>query len=301
MDLPHTHLIRLADFECGDEALLEAKANRSRIEYYFTCTPSLILYLLRHRVDADQLSYLDADLYFFDDPAPLFAEMGDGSIAIIEHRYPPGSPQPEEGGVYNVGFLSFRRDHQAQACLEWWRERCLEWCYDRFEDGRFADQKYLDQWPSLFNQVVVLQQKGAGVAPWNVANLPLRWEGDRVSVGGEPLIFYHFSGIKQIAWGIYQTGLGASPTDGLAVVRRHVYRPYMEAVLRARCRVQEHLAVPPSSVGSETRRSSWARHRWRPLWADVGRAVMSPGRVGIACRRLLRGEATVILGERVWW
>jgi len=300
MELPDTQLVRLEEFECGDDALLEAKTNRSRVEYYFTCTPSLILYLLRDRVNADRLSYLDADLFFYEDPALLFDEMDCGSIAIIEHRWPPGSPQIKEGGIFNVGFLSFRRDRHAQECLGWWRERCLEWCYDRVEEDRFADQKYLDEWPRRFGQVVVLQRKGAGVGPWNVGNCSVRWDGARVRIGGDPLIFYHFSGIKQLAWGTYQTGLGSRPTNGLSVVLRHIYRPYMEAVLRARRRIQASEPAPVSATGESTRRSSWVRQR-RTLWMDVGRAVSSPGRMGTACVRLLRGQVVLVVGERVWW
>ncbi len=44
--LPGLEPIALAEFEKGDDALLAAKTNRSRFEYYFTCTPSLPLYLL---------------------------------------------------------------------------------------------------------------------------------------------------------------------------------------------------------------------------------------------------------------
>src|SRR6476646_7920114 len=39
--------IRLRDFEEGDGPLAVAKANRTTVEYYFTCTPSLPLYVLR--------------------------------------------------------------------------------------------------------------------------------------------------------------------------------------------------------------------------------------------------------------
>ena len=80
--------IRLADFEHGDDGLAAAKRNRSTVEYYFTCTPSLPLFVLRHHPEVDAVTYLDADLFFFSDPAPLFEEIGASSIAIIPHRFP---------------------------------------------------------------------------------------------------------------------------------------------------------------------------------------------------------------------
>ncbi len=46
--LPNVHLIALEEFEKGDERLLEAKKTRSLIEYYFTCSPSLPLYVLNN-------------------------------------------------------------------------------------------------------------------------------------------------------------------------------------------------------------------------------------------------------------
>src|SRR5206468_9462932 len=199
--LPGLHAIALEDFEKDDKELLAAKRTRTRIEYYFTCSPSLPLHILSHHPHVDVITYLDADLGFFADPRPLYEEIGDRSIAIIGHRFPPDLHEWVRYGIYNVGWLSFRRDRHAMACLGWWRERCLEWCYDRCEDGRFADQKYLDDWPTRFQGVVVLMNKGANLAPWNLANYTIRWDRDRVWVDDDPLIFFHFHRLRQIeAW-----------------------------------------------------------------------------------------------------
>ena len=46
LDLPEVEPISLKDFEKDDEPLLAAKQNRSQVEYYFTCTPSLLLFVL---------------------------------------------------------------------------------------------------------------------------------------------------------------------------------------------------------------------------------------------------------------
>ena len=232
LGLPGLHPIALQEFERHDAPLQSAKQNRSRIEYYFTCTPSLPLYVLNNWPEVNLITYLDADLFFFASPVPLFEELGTGSIAIIGHRFPPHLRQNERYGIYNVGWLSFRRDENGLTCLHWWRERCIEWCYDREEDGRFADQKYLDDWPSRFQNVVVLEHKGANVAPWNLANYRLyHRQGNTVIVDDQPLIFFHFHGLKRIATWLYDPNWQWYQVNPLRILRRRIYSSYIRVLL----------------------------------------------------------------------
>lgn len=297
--LPHLEAIPLEEFERGDDALLAAKANRSRVEYYFTCTPSLLLHVLRRETRIELLTYLDADLYFFSSPEPLFAEMGRRSLLILENRYPPALGHTERYGKFNVGFLSFRRDAQGLGCLEWWRERCLEWCYDRCEAGRYADQKYLDQWPELFPEVCIPQRPGAGLAPVNLDNYTLRCHGDTVTVDGDPLLFYHFSGLKKLGLSFYKTGLKGYGVHAHAITRRRIYRPYVQAVLRAAGRVQSSLPAAVPAFGT-VRPLHPRQAQWRALCAYVSRVRASPTQLAGRLRRVLRGEVAVVMGERVW-
>jgi hypothetical protein len=227
LGLPGLQAIALDDYEQGDKDLLQAKQNRTLIEYYFTCSPSLPLFILNHYPRVDLVTYLDADLFFFADPTPIYEELAERSIGIIGHRFSPSLQNLERYGIYNVGWVSFRRDAHALACLHWWRERCLEWCYDRYEDGRFADQKYLDDWPSRFQHVAVLQHKGANLAPWNLANYTIRAHGDSVLVDEDPLIFFHFHRLRQIEGWVYDPRLTDYKTKASTVVRRSIYAPYI--------------------------------------------------------------------------
>lgn len=227
MRLAGVRLIAQAEFENGDNALLQTKQHRSRVEYYFTCTPSLLLYIFDHDPEVDMVTYLDADLFFYSDPAPIYREMKNDSIAIIEHRFPPHLRHQEVYGIYNVGLLVVRRTEHGLTCLRWWRERCIEWCYDRVEDGRFADQKYLDDWPSRFEGVKVLQHKGAGLAPWNLSNYQLRLNKGQIMVDKDPLVFYHFHGLKALNRWLYDPNVTnyGHPMDW--IVRKHIYALYI--------------------------------------------------------------------------
>jgi len=197
LKLPGVKLITQAEFETGDVDLVEAKELRTRVEYYWTCTPSLPLYVLAHHPEVEIITYLDADLYFYSDPQPIYDEMGSAAILIAEHRYAlEHAHLAKTSGIYNVGWLSFRRDANGLACLQWWRERCLEWCYAYYENGKFGDQLYLDDWPERFAGVAVLQHKGAGLAPWNLAQYRLQGRQKQLTVDGQPLIFFHFHGFR---------------------------------------------------------------------------------------------------------
>lgn len=233
LQLAELELVRLSELERALPELLPAKTNRSLIEYYFTCTPALPLHVLQRHPEVDLLIYLDADLFFFGSPTPIVSEIGPASIAIISHRYPSYLRDMEEYGVYNVGMLAFRRDTHGLACLHWWLDRCIEWCYDRLEGDRYADQKYLEQWPKLFGGMVVLEHKGVNVAPWNMMNYQFRLVNGRVFVDDQPLILFHFHGFKQRRPWLFDTHTARYATRPSAVARARVFRPYIEALLEA--------------------------------------------------------------------
>ncbi|HMQ34137.1 MAG TPA: hypothetical protein PKD53_25615, partial [Chloroflexaceae bacterium] len=230
MALPGVEPIALTELEGGDAELLRVKGDRSRVEYYFTLTPALPLYIFERWPEVSLITYLDADLYFFADPRPLFDELGGGSVAITPHRFSRRLRHYESHGRYNVGWVSFRRDASGLACLRWWRERCLEWCYDRAEPGRFADQKYLDEWPRRFAGVVVIRQRGANLAPWNIADATITAAGDEVRVDGDPLIFFHFHGLRQPRSRIYNHQLYLYKTRPSPLLLRRIYGPYIRAL-----------------------------------------------------------------------
>jgi len=230
--LPNLILLPLEDLERGDPALLAAKRNRKLLEYYFTCTPLLPLFILDRHHDVPMITYLDADLFFFSDPAPIYEEIGEFSIAIIGHRFPEHLRHLEIHGVYNVGWLSFRRSAEAFLCLQRWREQCIQWCTRRPENDRYADQKYLDEWPTLYKGLVVLRHKGANLAPWNLANYNIEWDEDRVWVDAQPLIFYHFHGLHPLQNWFYDSEMDRYSLKPSWRVMRRIYLPYIQSLKR---------------------------------------------------------------------
>jgi len=188
MNLENLELISLSDFE--DPELLRVKNTRTNVEYFWTCTPSLSLYVLKKNPQINMVAYLDADMYFYTSPEAIYTEFGQNSIMIIPHNYSPDQKSKEKtSGIYNVGMLIFRNDKNGLDCLNWWRDRCIEWCFDRYEDGKFGDQVYLNDWPNRFEGVYVLKNLGVNVASWNIKNFlndAYNW----------PLLFYHFHGLK---------------------------------------------------------------------------------------------------------
>jgi hypothetical protein len=263
--LPELKLIPLETLEQHDLELLKVKPQRSRIEYYFTCSPSLPLFVLQADPAIDLLTYIDADLYFFRRPELVFAEIGERSIAITPHRFPAALRDRERYGIYNVGWVSWRRDSSGLECLQWWRERCLEWCFDREDKGRFADQKYLDQWPALFSNVAILEHPGINLAPWNLAGHKLGLEGEEILVDGRPLIFFHFHGLKQLSETLYDPQWSVYKIKPTKLIREKLYRPYLEALRARRSEMLKSIRA-----GEEARTESAAIktrfNRWRGAW-----------------------------------
>ncbi len=261
LNLPKVTLISLSEFE--NPNLLGVKPGRTRAEYCWTCTSHTIDYVLS-RFNIPQCTYLDADLCFYQDPAVLLNEMGDASVLITEHRYTPEYDQSATSGIYCVQFLSIRNSADGRTALSWWRDRCLEWCYNRMEDGKFGDQKYLDDWTTRFRGVHVLQHLGGGVAPWNIQQYELsrgakgHWMV-RAPRGGQvvPLVFYHFHYVKYLAG----NRVDLSP---YRLEMKNVYSLYADYLRQLRA-AQELTGIIPSLgvIEQSWRALIWT---WRRRW-----------------------------------
>ena len=257
LQLSKVRLVSLDEFERGDHELLAAKSTRSDVEYFFTCTPSWPLYVLAHNEHIDVLGYLDADLYFYSSPESVYEELEAGSLLITAHDFPSDLKVQERYGRFNVGLMLFRHDEYALSALSWWRERCLEWCYDRVEDGRFADQKYLDQWPELFPETRVMRKPAGALAPWNWMNYEISWDRDRIVVNGVKLVTYHFQSVSLHHGRVYTTLL-SSYRRMPGRLRRRIYRPYVRELAQMEALVERTLPSGQLQAPDRARRTALA-------------------------------------------
>ncbi len=191
--LQSVSLIPLRDAE--DARLLAIKPTRNRGEYCWTLTPFTPQFVFDRNTHVYRVTYLDADLYFFASPKILLDEFERSGkhVLITEHAYAPEYDRAAKSGRFCVQFMTFCRSQEGLRVLKWWQDKCIEWCFDRYENGKFGDQKYLDQWPTLFsNEVHILEQVDKTLAPWNVDYF--------LSNSISPLIpvFFHFQSFRLI-------------------------------------------------------------------------------------------------------
>lgn len=250
LDLQGLMPVSLADFEAADPAVAATRPTRSQIEYYFTCSPAWKLYVLDKEKEAEWVTYLDSDLFFFASPEPIYEEMKAACFGIIPHRFTRRLSRQLRFGTYNVGWVSVRNCEEGRAAIGWWRERCIEWCHDYVdEDGdRFADQRYLNRLPGLFPNVHVIEHLGANLAPWNFAERELTWRDGSVRIDGKyDLLFFHFHGVKRTG-GYYFNSHRTFSAPFPRLMRKHVYEPYVAALAAAEAQAAPLLGNERSEV-----------------------------------------------------
>lgn len=203
--LPEVTVITMAEFE--DSELLRVKPTRSIAEYCWTCTASTILYCLDH-FEIDHCTYLDADLFFYQNPKVMIDEMGDDDILITPHWFADDNDNSAEVGKFCVQFVTVRNTPNAREIITEWRNECIEWCYCHHEGGKLGDQKYLDKWPDVHDGVCVSSNMGGGVAPWNMERYEffrkngMLYAEERKMGFSFPVVFCHFHFIYPFVKGI---------------------------------------------------------------------------------------------------
>lgn len=192
-------LIKLEELENFDNSLKNAKKNRSKIEYYFTISPCLPLYILKN-YSIDHICTLDADIKFYSSPNEIFDKLNNYSIIITPHKFSKNINKLEKFGLFNVSFQIFKNNEIGLKCLNEWRNQCIEWCKDQYDhvNKRFADQKYLDNWPNKYSdEIFSLYDNVSGLAIWNINNYNLNIDNSNyVYSNNQKIIFYHFHNFK---------------------------------------------------------------------------------------------------------
>lgn len=247
LDLPGLVPCRLADFEAADAEVAATRASRNAVEYYFTLSPAWMLHVLDRELEAEWVTYLDGDLYFYSTPEPIYQALRDASVAITPHRFTPEIARIAKFGTYNVGWVGARNDRDGRSVIAWWRQKCIEWCHDYVDGDRFADQGYLDAFPQMSPRVKVIDHVGANLAPWNIGGHAIADADGEVRIDGKwPLIFFHFQGLrKDLRFFIFNSHRRyRAPFSRL--VRQHIYKPYVDELLAIEESIAAVLEVEPA-------------------------------------------------------
>ena len=223
--LPNVEIIPLAKLEAAYPELVPLKQSRTAIEYYFTLSPFLPDYLFAN-TDADRVTYIDGDLYFFTSPRPVIDSFGEASVAITPHRFSFEFRNHLIYGRFNVAWITYRRNAEGLDCLNTYKTECTAWCFDRVEDGKFGDQKYLDAWPARYPKLKIIEHKGFNLAIWNVDNYMIRLKNGVVTLDDDPLVFYHFASTQILPDGTVRVPVSARGGRSQMVLRDNVIRPY---------------------------------------------------------------------------
>jgi hypothetical protein len=262
--LPDVRTVRLTDVETSE--LLSVKPGRNRAEYCWTLTPFTFDAVFDRVPDAERVTYVDADVWLAADVAPVFRdfERSGAAVQITEHAYAPDHDQTATSGRYCVQFLTMTRESSLPV-RRWWQERCVEWCFARVEDGKFGDQKYLDDWAERFGPLVhVAGPKSRFQGPWNAVRFPY-----------SEAIAYHCHGLRTAGPG------KVLPVDpGYRIPRphwRYIYQPYLQDLAVALVRIADQTGQgQPIQIDPRKLR----RHRAESRLARLTRRVLglpSPG------------------------
>lgn len=235
--------------------LRDIRRQRSAWAYYATQKPALARFAMESGPPPESLMYIDADTWFFSDPSAMFEEIGGASVGLSPNRFHTATEHLAIYGLYGAGCVYWRNDETGRRCVDDWREDCLNWCGEQPQpDGRFMNQGYLTRWPERYPSVHVMQQPGSNLGPWNVDGHELAREHGNVTVDGQPLIFYHFSGLNRDADGQWYSFYPHLDRH-FELACQWIYRPYLIAIEKESRRLKEEAGI--DGAGTVREISQW--------------------------------------------
>ena len=144
--------------------------------------------------------YFDPDIEIFGDVEHLADLAALHGVVVTPHHLRPlprdGRTPTEadflERGIYNLGFIGTGVGAVESGFLEFWSERLERDGLVDYASMMFTDQLWIDFIDCFPHHVV--GDPGCNVAYWNVGQRSVTRDGE-VPVDGQPLVFFHFSGL----------------------------------------------------------------------------------------------------------
>ncbi len=151
----------------------------------------------------DKVIYFDPDIRVYRPLDEMLGLLESHDILLTPHLTGPinDGKHPDEvtflqSGTYNLGYIGLKNAPSARSLATWWQDRLMYDCVVDIPRGIFVDQKWMNLAPSLFANVHICRQPGWNTAYWNLDHRDVQDGNGGITVNGEPLLFFHFSGIS---------------------------------------------------------------------------------------------------------
>ncbi|NBR22474.1 MAG: hypothetical protein EBU08_01515 [Micrococcales bacterium] len=174
------------------EAISNAQASNKDpgfVQFCWSLAPCFSDWLMTRIKTA--ITYIDADIYFFNDIKSFFDELSTRSIGLVSHRI----PYLMTSGEFNVGIVHFEYDSYGRSALNKWKSYLTNSQNNYMLGfGTCGDQKYLELFYSFYrNQTAVIDKNFGHLAPWNVTQH--KYEDRKIiwKSQAQDLVYFHFA------------------------------------------------------------------------------------------------------------
>lgn len=232
----HFRFIELGEIGLADATALTFGLRREQLAV--VAKPALMRTLLDRGYDT--VIYLDPDLLITGELELLIEIATANAVTLTPHLADPASSAWERSillsGTYNAGVIAIS-GAEGERFTKWWGERTARHPENDVAGGIYYDQLWLDLVPSIFAGVAVVKDRGVNVAYWNMAERPLRYQGEVLMAGQCPARIVHFSGFDSSQPEQASVHFGGVPADRLGPAAGPVFSKYARAVAEASARI----------------------------------------------------------------
>ena len=162
-------------------------------EKLFTLGPAFTFRVIAGLPAGRRVLYLNSDIFFLGDPHNLWETPESWDVQLFPHHYSLiNKIRLKKFGELNAGAMAITKSEESLKVIENWANQCASWCFDRAENGKYADQKYLEDFERWSVKVSVAKSKAMNLASWVSGAKKEDFQN---------CIFYHFHGL--VAQGEY--------------------------------------------------------------------------------------------------